>query len=372
MNQNAIQTVLHIVNSLEAGGLERFVLDIIKATSNEYKYVIVCLDRHGELDTTGCTAEILSLDLQPGLHLNVMSRIKTIAEQRNVVLINTHNWKSQFYGMLTGKLCKIPVVHTKHGRYDEDLRSKIRNNLAYRLCDKVVAVSKDAALQCVQVEKVPETKLVTILNGIDTAAFSPEKQPEKSKTALGINSAIPVIGIVARLAQVKDHATLFAACQIIHKSGINFRLLVVGDGPLKQNLVDLAESLGISEIVVFAGFQQNIPDLMRAMDIFVLSSISEGISLTLIEAMACELPVVATAVGGNPEVVVEGLSGFLVPAKNHAAMAEQILQLLNNPELRQKFGKFGRQYAIDHFSISRAGKQYSLVYQTVLQCRKKR
>lgn len=148
---------------------------------------------------------------------------------------------------------------------------------------------------------------------------------------------------------------------------MDFRLLVVGDGPLRVELVALADSLGLSSKIIFAGARHDIPNLMNAMDIFVLSSLSEGISLTLIEAMACELPVVATNVGGNPEVVVEGETGFLAPPQEPSLIAGRIQELMNNAALRQSFGKCGRLRAVEHFSIKRVGKQYEELYRSVLK-----
>lgn len=360
------KTILHIVNSFETGGLERFVLDLIGATANNFRHIVICLDCKGDLYSSLSIADISYLALQPGIQFRAIFRIAEIVKSENVSLIHTHNWKPQFYGTLAGFMSKVPVVHTKHGRHDEDLRSRIRNNMFSRLCDNVVAVSKDAALQCIEVEKVPAKKVLTILNGINTFTFSPGGNSASEKTALGIDPGVLVLGIVARLAPVKDHATLLAACQIVRVSGYNFKLLVVGDGPLNHSLKAIAESLGILDCIIFTGTRQDIPELMRAMDVFILSSISEGISLTLLEAMACELPVIATAVGGNSEVVIEGETGFLVPAQNPEAMSVKIIQMINNLEQRHQLGKKGRQRAENDFSLSRAAKQYTDLYYAVI------
>lgn len=360
-------TILHVVISLETGGLERFVLDLINATASDVRHIVVCLERKGELAASCAAAEVISLDLRPGLQFGAVSRIAEIVKSNHISLIHTHNEKAQFYGTLAGLKTRVPVVHTKHGKNNLDFRSRIRNYLASLLCARVVAVSRDATLQCVRDERIPATKVLTILNGVDTVTFSPGSDSRFYKAALGIDPEVPVIGIVARLAPVKDHATLLAACQILRESGVNFRLLVVGDGPLKHELEARAESLGISDCVIFTGSRRNIPEFMRAMDVFVLSSVSEGISLTLIEAMSCELPVVATAVGGNPEVVLDGETGFLVPAQNPASMAEKIGLLLENPVLRSQFGLKGRQRAEGEFSLSRAAAQYVDLYRTVLE-----
>jgi glycosyltransferase involved in cell wall biosynthesis len=149
-------------------------------------------------------------------------------------------------------------------------------------------------------------------------------------------------------------------------AGVDYRLLIVGDGPLMAELQSMATELELNKSVIFAGERQDIPTVLKAMDIYVLSSISEGISLTLIEAMSCELPVVATAVGGNPEVVVDKETGMLVPSENPAKLAEKILELIFNPAMRVTLGKNGRLRACEKFNIGRAANQYEELYESVV------
>lgn len=361
-----LKSILHVVISLEIGGLERFVIDLINATTHNFKHIIVCLDKKGELAKYCNAVEILSLDLKPGLQFQAVLLIIGIIRSRKTDLVHTHNEKAQFYGALAGATARVPVVHTKHGKNCLNLRSRIRNNLVARLCERIVAVSHDAALQCIIDEKIPDRKVLTVLNGVDTEIFSPLLIPDASKPAIKNYHQVPVVGIVARLAIVKDHATLLAASRIIRDAGFDFRLLIVGDGPLRCELEAIAEALGVKDIVIFTGSRQDIPDLMREMDIFVLTSISEGISLTLIEAMAFELPIVATAVGGNPEVIIEGETGFLVRPQDPAALAEKIIILMQNEPLRRQLGMSGRKRAIEHFSLARAAEQYSVLYHSLL------
>lgn len=364
-----LKTILHIVISLQTGGLEKFVIDLINCTNKNFNHKVLCLERAGELALTSGISNIISLDFSPGIQWKALSEISSIVRNHDIDLIHTHNEKALFYGSLVGFFCRIPVLHTKHGKNLKTVKARLRNNLLARFCTRIVAVSQDAASQCILDEKIPAYKVMTILNGVDTDIFSPNRDIASLKHSLGIANNIPVIGIVARLAPIKDHATLIAACQILKLSGIDFHLLVVGDGPLKNELLSLADTLQLAASITFAGARFDIPILMNAMDVFVLSSVSEGISLTLIEAMACELPIVATNVGGNPEVVIEGETGFLVPKQAPGLMAERIKQLLSNIALRQEFGRKGRLRAIKCFSIKRVGQQYEDQYRTVLRNR---
>lgn len=296
--------------------------------------------------------------------MSVSWDIAKIVREKKIDIIHTHNEKAQLYGGIAGLIARVPVVHTKHGKNETNWRTMLRNNTSARLCRKVVGVSRDAALECIQDEKISSSKVLTILNGVDTERFSPCNDKARSKNCLDIDGNVFVIGIVARLARVKDHATLLEACRILVESGHEFRLLVVGDGPLRVQLEERTQFLGISKQVIFTGTREDITDLMRAMDIFCLSSLSEGISLTLLEAMACGLPIVATAVGGNPEVVIGGKTGFLVEPSSPSLLSEKLAALISCEHLRAKMGQAGRERVINHFSL----KTCALAYQNLYNC----
>jgi len=346
--------------------LEKFVLDLIHVSGNHFKHKVVCLERVGALSPSDSSLDIKCLGMNQGLQLKPIFEICSIIKNFHIDLVHTHNEKAQFYGALAGFFCGIPVVHTKHGKNQITFRSRLRNNLLARFCTRIIAVSRDAASQCINEERISASKVSTILNGVDTDVFFPNKETSSLRTSLGISAGIPVVGVIARLAAVKDHATLISACQILKASGIDFRLLIIGDGPLKAPLVGLANSLELHRTIIFAGSRFDIPDLLNVMDIFVLSSISEGISLTLIEAMACGLPVVATNVGGNPEVVVDGVTGYLVPPKEPEAIADKLLLLLNNARVRKSFGSAGRTRAVENFSIQKAVYEYETCYRAII------
>ncbi len=361
MNTNHTLNVLHLLISFKTGGLERFVLDLIDSNNNKFNQSVVCLEHAGEL-AGQCKVEVISLNMPRGLHVGVAWDLAKIVREKKIDIIQTHNEKAQLYGCLAGLLTKVPVVHTKHGKNNLDWWSITRNNIEARLCRKIVAVSRDAALECVRDEKIPSDKVLTILNGIDTERYFPGDNKYEFKKGLGFSEETLAIGIVARLAQVKDHETLLKACKILFESDQSLKLLVVGDGQLRGSLEQLAQSLGISKQVIFTGMREDIPDLMRAMDIFVLSSVSEGISLTLLEAMACCLPVVATEVGGNPEVLVDGVTGFLVPSQQPELLASKVHTLIIDPELRKQMGEAGRQRVLDCFSLSTTAEKYRDMY----------
>ena len=359
--------IVHVVISLDTGGLERFVIDLIRTTSINYNFILVSLERSGVLADSCKDIEIISLDMPPGFHIKTFFKLADIMRKNKAVLVHTHNEKAQLYGSIAGKLAGVPVIHTKHGKNQTDFRTQLRNKFASLFCDVIVGVSSDASEQCIKDEKICKNKVITILNGIDTEQFKPDCSTSTIRSEFNIPLGIPVIGTVARLAPVKDQSSLLEACDILKQKGIIFILLIVGDGQLRQQLEAQVTASGLNDTVVFTGMRNDIPALMNAMDIFALSSLSEGISLTLLEAMACELPIVATAVGGNPEVVIDGVTGFLVPPGSPGLMSDKFEYILNSHGLGARLGKSGRNRVLDHFSLRTCADKYIDLYTTLME-----
>ncbi len=352
--------VLHIVLGLQVGGLEKFVLDLIANYSPNIRPYIVCLEGKGELGERYVNLHIDELSKEPGISWKVLRQLTALIRQHKIDIIHTHNPSPHFYGAIAGFLTRRPIIHTKHGRnYPTEKKKVLLNRISSLLTDTVVAVSKDAAAVCLDIEKIPASKVTTILNGSDTTLFSPaQKVTDRNKSVR--------IGIVARLSSEKDHATLLHSAKILAGQTDRFQLAIIGGGSLQNSLEQLKDELGLAGYVSFLGMRHDIPELLRNLDIFVLSSTTEGISLTLLEAMASGLPIVATDVGGNPEVVVDGVTGYLVPPRDPAKMAEMLLKLVKDQQLRQQMGDKGRERVIQQFSITETARQYEDLYQTVL------
>lgn len=353
--------VLHIVLGLQVGGLEKFVLDLIDKYPPGIKPFIVCLEGKGELGQQYDHLGIIELCKGPGISLKIIRQLVTLTRYLEIDIIHTHNPSPHFYGALAGFLTRRPVIHTKHGRnYPADNKKVWLNKISSFLTEKIIAVSQNAADICLDVEKIPATKVSVILNGIDTNLFRPaDIESENARGSVRI-------GIVARLSAEKDHQTLLNACKLLVTQTNGFHLEIIGDGPLRDTLEKAVRAHGLDMYVSFSGMRHDVPDLLRQLDIFVLSSTTEGISLTLLEAMATELPVIATKVGGNPEVVIDGVTGFLVPPQNPDEMAKKLLLLINDKNLRRQFGEKGRMRVIAQFSIKETARKYEKLYYSVL------
>jgi glycosyltransferase involved in cell wall biosynthesis len=274
--------------------------------------------------------------------------------------VHTHNVKAHLQGSLAAVLAGAKVVlNTKHGHVFPESRTAIRlNRLALAGTRRVVAVSEDTAKRAVEVERLPPEKLTVIHNGVDLSLYAPPTERRPSTRGNLIH--------VARLSPEKDQLTLLRSAQVLVERCPDFRLQVVGDGPSRRDLEGMAQALGLGERVIFHGASQDVPALLRAAGMFVLSSRSEGIALTLLEAMATGLPVVATRVGGNAEVVIDGETGLLVPPGDPAGLAHAIGALIADPERAGRMGDRGHLRAQEHFDVRRVVRRYEALYLDLL------
>jgi glycosyltransferase involved in cell wall biosynthesis len=225
-----------------------------------------------------------------------------------------------------------------------------------------VAVSLDAAEVARTVERVPPDRIHVIHNGVDVSTITPPTARSRGWHVVH----------VARLNAVKDQTTLLHAARLVLDHEPGFRLDIIGDGERRDELEQLSTDLGLRDAVRFHGLQEDVRPFLAGVDAFVLSSVSEGIALTLLEAMAAALPVVATDVGGNREVVIPGETGFLVPARDPVALARALITLLGDPERAHRFGAAGRARVTAEFALDTTVAAYETLYVELLQRRARR
>jgi sugar transferase (PEP-CTERM/EpsH1 system associated) len=367
--------VVHLVLALDVGGLEEVVLRLVAHTDRDrFTPIVVALDAPGAM-----ASELAALDVPlqivkraPGLDVTLPVRLARGFARDGVQILHTHNASPHFYGALAARLARRAgprVIHTKHGRNQPDIPRKVLlNRIASALTDRIVAVSADAADVALHIENVPEDKVVKISNGVDTTAFRPA-DPRAARARLGIPAGGFHVGVVARLAAVKDHPTLLAAFALLRRERPDAQLTIVGDGPELAALRDRAQALDLGGSVHFVGVRRDVAAVLPAFDVFALSSTSEGISLTLLEAAAAGLPIVATRVGGNAEVVLDGVTGTLVSPSNPGAFAAALGALARRPD-RAALGLAGRAHVERWFSVERMARAYQDLYVEVLHDRR--
>lgn len=348
--------VVHVSLSLNTGGLEKLLVEFAKyADRDRFDLRFVALTQGGyladQIASHGWPVSVLGLKL--GWHPTSMLRLTRMLQGCGGAVIHMHNTAPLFYAAPALRMARIPIgIYTRH--YGLELfpsrHERRLFRLATKLVNRVVCVSHDGARLSIEEGAAPE-KVRTIWNGIDITKFT-----YKAPAAGG-----PVVA-VARLCPEKDVSTLLDAVALAARRDPDVRLEIAGDGPSRADLERHASQLKIGAHVRFLGEVRDVSALLARASMFVLPSLTEGISLTLLEAMARGLPVVATAVGGNPEVIVDGETGYLVPSGASGLMAERLLQLRNDPDRARDFGQSGRARIEQHFDIRRMISDYEALY----------
>ncbi|WP_137172556.1 TIGR03088 family PEP-CTERM/XrtA system glycosyltransferase [Massilia sp. HP4] len=351
--------VVHVIYRLDFGGLETLLVECINHMPAErYRHAVVCLTGYTEFarKIRRSDVELFALDkppgLAPGIHLDLFRLLRRLRP----AILHTYNFACAEYAF-TAWAAGVPVrIHAEHGRDARDPQGLNRkHNLLRRALapwiDRFVPVSHDLARWLTGVVGIPARKTELIMNGVDTGRFAPA-----ARGAAPDDVRPFVIGTVGRLQEVKDQATLVDAfallCRRMPAHAGALRLVVVGDGPLREQLAQRVRAAGIEDLVWMAGARHDIPELMRDFSLFALSSLAEGTPVTVLEAMACALPVVASGVGGIPDVVQDGVHGRLVPPADPAALADALAAYVADPALARAHGMAGRLRIEQHYSVT--------------------
>jgi glycosyltransferase involved in cell wall biosynthesis len=313
--------------------------------------------------------ETLTIARRDGFDPSVSPRLAALLARRGTHLVHTHNYQPLIYGGLAGWMARIPVVHTKHGVAADGTRRKWVSAVAGRFPDAFVAVSEDTAGVAVARGAVSRKRLQVLPNGVDTDAIRP--RPERRGSArrrLAIPDGGLVIGTVGRLQPVKNHRMLVeAAAPLLPRHGAH--LVLVGTGDEEDQLRELVSRLRVERWVVFAGQRRDMAEILPAFDVFALPSRSEGHPLAAVEAMAAGLPVVATAVGGVPELVHDRVTGLLSAEGDVGAFRRSLSLLLEDRGLAARLGHEARAAIERDYSVARMGTRYLTLYADVLRAR---
>jgi glycosyltransferase involved in cell wall biosynthesis len=351
--------VVHLTLQLQTGGMEKLLVEYARhADRKRFDLHFISLRSRGTLagDIEACGWPVTALETPPGLRLGLVWQLARFFRRWKADVVHSHNNAPLIYGSPAARLAGVAgVIHTRHGRsYGVTPRQISLFRVVSRLADRIVCVSEDTTRLSSQ-QGIAPNRLCRQWNGIDVSRFS-YSGPQPGGPAV----------LVARLSPGKDVETLLRATALAVRAHSAFRLKVAGDGPCLGPLRRLSSELGLDNHVQFLGEVRDVPALLAGASLFVLPSLSEGISLTLLEAMARGLPVVATPVGGNPEVVVDGQTGFLVPTQAPAALAEKMLLFLKDPERSRQMGKAGRRRVEDFFNVRLMVQRYEELYRQVV------
>jgi glycosyltransferase involved in cell wall biosynthesis len=374
---NRALNVVHVVRAIQTGGLETLVLEMcLQMQRLPGMEVHVCALQPGdELEHwdryLGIPRTVISAS-ERNSQLASISALARLFRRKRPDVVHLHNFLSHVNGGLAARLVGVPaVVTTKHGAGWPLVHGSSRvAGWCWRLSHVVVAVSADVQQGFQAFYGFPPGRTRLILNGIDTNRFRPVEgdREEQRRRIVGLSGS-PLLGTVCRLVDGKGIRTLLTAFATVAAQAPRAALVIVGDGEDRGSLEQETSRLGLRDRVAFLGNRADVEAIYPLLDIYVQPSYAEGISLTMLEACSCALPVVATTVGGNPEIVSEGQNGYLVPPRDAPALASAILAQWKAPEVARAMGESARRRVVECFSIERMVQNYVELYRDIQAAR---
>lgn len=362
-------TVCHVLHSLHVGGGEALSRDIALKNAKEFRPVFALLDELGafgqELLKQG--VEVTVIGRRPGFDLGCSRRLRSFFRREGVAVVHAHQYGPLLYSALARvPRMSTPILFTEHGRDFPDYRRWKRvaaNRLLLTPGDRFIAVGDSVRQALIEFEGLPEPRIDVIYNGCDLSDYDPSRSLRSLvRSELGLEEDEFVVIQIARLNRLKDIPTGLRAVEILLTGHPPTRLVLVGEGEDRPRLERLAKELELEEKVIFLGSRPDVSRLLQAADAFMLSSISEGIPLTLLEAMASGLPCVAPKVGGIPEVITDEETGLLFGAGDHADLAAQLGRLASTPELRRRLGMAGHNHVLEKHDATTMHRRYLELY----------
>ncbi len=381
INKSKKYVIAHVIYRFGMGGLENGLVNVInRLPDDEYQHVIICMTDHTTFSNRlNKSVDIYDMHKKPGKDFMLFYRLWKLFRKIKPDIVHSRNM-SALESQLPAFLAGVPIrIHGEHGRDVHDLDGRNKRYQSIRkffrsIVDYYIPLSKDLENYLSNTIEIKKDKIITICNGVDTEKFQHQEHINLKLPGLPtgfINNDTVVVGTVGRLEDVKDQPNLLEAFIELLKSpkviDKDIKLILVGDGALKDKLQKQVNEAGLQNKVWLAGAREDVPELMHLMTIFVLPSLAEGISNTILEAMACSLPVIATNVGGNAELIMDGQTGFIVPRADPCAIKEKCLLYIESPELIRKHGDLARKRIEEKFSIINMVQNYNNVYLTSLK-----
>lgn len=371
--------VMHIVFRFDTGGLENGIVNLLNHMPQQaYRHTVVALTDVTDfrLRVQRDDVEFIALQKPPGHGIWLYPRLYALMRERRPAIVHTRNLAA-LEAAVPAWLARVPVrIHGEHGRDETDVDGSKRKyqwmRRIYRpFVSHYFALSKDLASYLIDKVDVPPSRVTQVYNGVDVSRFTPSGPIPAPITGCPFDPRHHwIVGTVGRMQTVKDQPTLARAfiAALVQRPELRgrARLVLVGEGPLREVCRQLLDDAGIADLAWLPGERGDVADVMRGLHCFVLPSLAEGISNTILEAMASALPVIATAVGGNADLVSHGKTGVIVPAANVPSMADAIVRFASAPPRAAAMGRAGRAKVEDRFSLSAMVDTYAQVYGRLL------
>jgi L-malate glycosyltransferase len=366
-----------VVHVMQVAGAEVLVAEAVRRLAGRIEPVVFCLDAVGALgdQLLAQGVPVVCLGRRPGRDWRVGWRLAGELRARRVEVVHAHQYSPFFYAALARAVMARPprLILTEHGRHYPDVVSPLRraaNRLVLdRLADAVNACCRFSGRALARVDGFAGERIEVIANGIEVERYGTAADRTALRRSLGLDPARRYVICVARFHPIKDHAMLLRAFAPVAAARADVDLLLAGDGPLRGDRERQARALGLEGRVRFLGVRADVPALLEAADVFALTSISEAASLTILEAMASRLPVVVTAVGGNPEIVRQGVDGLLVPRGDDGAASAALARLLDDPVSAKAMGAAGRARVEERYRLGDTIENYARLYERLCKRR---
>lgn len=358
--------ILHLISSNGIYGAEKVLLSLCSSMNvGEYESWVVVIKNaynpHTEVieEAKKIGLSVFIIDSKGRFDYNAIKTLANFIKNNGINIIHTHNYKANLIGLLAARKAKIPIIATLHGYIGKGIKLRLYESLdrfILRFFNQVVLVEKSKAKKFSYLKN----RIKVIYNGV---AASKENLPNIRKDTL-------TIGSLGRLSEEKGYHHLIEAFAQIYKSFPQTRLLLVGDGPLRQELLNLAIELGLKEVIEFTGYQKNINKYYSLIDIYVCSSLKENLPVSVLEAMSYSKAIIATKVGGIPELIQNDYFGLLVNSDNTDELFKAIERLIENEPLRKQLGKNAQQAVTERFSLKKMTESYLQLYEKILYDKK--
>lgn len=365
--------ISYVVNALHPGGTERLVVEMSRAFSRDFELQVICLDEPG-LWATDLRREGVAVHCtwrQPGLDVQQAVRLAALFRSHGTQLIHAHQCTPWFYAALSRLLHRTPrLLLEEHGRFHPEPENRgrrlLNRMLVGPLTHRFVAVSDDIRRRLVRYEGLDAHRIEVIYNGVSTEPALAAAERQSLRESLGFSPADLVVGTVGRFDAVKNLPMLIEALALARREAGDIKGLLVGDGPEMSAVRAQIAARGLDSVVRLTGFRQDARQLVQCLDLFTLSSLSEGTSMALLEAQAAGVPVVVTAVGGNPEVVSDQQTGWVIPSGDVDSLARHILQARADPQAASRLAAAGRARYQQRFSMDSMLQAYRRIYAEML------
>jgi glycosyltransferase involved in cell wall biosynthesis len=365
--------ILHLFVTLPVGGAENLLLSILrKLDPQRFSSLVCCIGERGALGNqvmaTGFPLTELHLLSKGGMDRRVVPALVDLIRRERIDLVHSHLYHANFYGRLAAGKAGVPAVASIHNTYTKHKwHRQLANWYLARSTASIIAGSEEIKQDVVRYDHVPEALVEVIPNSVDLARSHSALSREQARERLGVPEGAIVLGTVGRLEEQKGHRYLIEALSQLRQRGMDAYLLLVGGGREELALRELSASLKLEQRVMFLGTRSDLGDLFRAMDMFVMPSLWEGLSLAMLSAMAAGLPVVATAVGGVQQVLANDEYGFSVLPGDAAALASRIEACFANPEEMVRMGEKGQRRVCENYSDEAMVRRLEAVYARVLK-----